>query len=110
VASADPPSSAIPQYGELSGKVHSGSTMRRTRRTSIHRSSYQYLLTRLRKARLESGFTQVEVARKLGRPNSYVSKCELGERRIDPIDLQEFAALYGKSFRYFLPPDASPRA
>jgi hypothetical protein len=49
--------------------------------------------------------TQVEVAAKLGRPTSYVSKCELGERRIDPIDLKEFATLYKRSFAYFLPKD-----
>ena len=29
---------------------------------------------------------------------------ELGERRIDPIELQTFAALYRKRLGYFLPP------
>jgi transcriptional regulator with XRE-family HTH domain len=77
--------------------------MGRTRGGAIHRTTYQFLLSRLRKARLAAGLTQVEVARKLARPTSYVSKCELGERRIDPIDLQEFAALYKKPYHYFLP-------
>ena len=54
--------------------------------------------------------TQVQVARALGRPNSYVSKCELGERRIDPIDLWEFASLYGKPVLYFLPSALSGRS
>jgi len=46
--------------------------------------------------------TQVEVARALGRTQAFVSKCELGERRIDPLDLQDFAALYRKPFEFFL--------
>ena len=73
------------------------------RRPSIHRTAYQFLLRRLRTARLDAGMTQVEVARALKRPISYVSKCELGERRIDPVDLQEFATLYQKPLTYFLP-------
>ena len=44
-------------------------------------------------ARREAKFTQEEAGRRLGRRKSYVSKCELAERRIDPIDLQEFAIL-----------------
>lgn len=74
------------------------------RRSAVYRAEYQYLLKRLRKARLEAGLTQVQVARALGRPQSYVTKCELGERRMDPIDLQRFATLYSKPFSYFLPP------
>ena len=62
------------------------------------------MLKRLREARLAAGMTQVEVAKALGRPQSFVTKCELGERRIDPIELQTFAALYRKRLSYFLPP------
>jgi transcriptional regulator with XRE-family HTH domain len=78
--------------------------MARGRRHSpIYRSDYQEMIRRVREARLEAGLTQKEVAAALGRPLSYVSKCELGERRIDPVDLKEFADLYGKSFEYFFP-------
>ncbi|MGH2367198.1 MAG: helix-turn-helix domain-containing protein [Chloroflexota bacterium] len=72
------------------------------RRSAVHGAGYQYLLRRLREARLRAGLTQVEVAKALGRHQSYVTKCELGERRIDPIDLQRFAKLYRKPFSYFL--------
>jgi transcriptional regulator with XRE-family HTH domain len=82
-------------------------SMGRTRAAAIHRTAYQFLLARLRTARLAANLTQVEVAETLNRPKSYVSKCELGERRIDPIDLQEFAALYGKPLSYFLPRGAA---
>jgi transcriptional regulator with XRE-family HTH domain len=54
------------------------------------------MLTQLRRARKEAGLTQVDVARALHRTQAFVSKCELGERRIDPVDLQDFAVLYRK--------------
>ncbi len=62
------------------------------------------MLKRLRKARLDAGFTQVEVARVLRKPQSYVTKCELGDRRVDPIELQASAKLYRRPISYFLPP------
>lgn len=51
------------------------------------------MLLRLRAARKQAGMTQVQVARALQRTQAFVSKCELGERRIDLVDLQDFAAL-----------------
>jgi hypothetical protein len=38
----------------------------------------------------------MEVAGRLGRPQSFVSKCESGERRVDVVELVEFSRLYGK--------------
>jgi len=76
-----------------------------SRRPSVvHTSDYQYLLKRLRQARVKAGLTQVQVAKALGRQQSFVTKSELGERRIDAIDLQRFARLYHKPVSYFLPP------
>jgi len=69
---------------------------------SLHSERYKHLLARLREARRQVGLTQVEVARRLRRPQSYVSKCESGERRIDVIELAEFANLYGKSIEFFV--------
>ena len=40
-------------------------------------------------ARLENALTQSQVAGRLGRPQSYVSKYESGERRLDVIELIE---------------------
>lgn len=73
------------------------------RRSAVHSAEYRYLLKRLREARLKAGLTQVEVARALGRPQSYVTKSELGERRLDPVDLKRFAKLYGRPLSFFLP-------
>jgi transcriptional regulator with XRE-family HTH domain len=60
-------------------------------------------LTRLKAARRAAGLTQADTARALDQPQSYVSKCESGERRIDPVELEQFAKLYRKPLSYFLP-------
>ena len=70
---------------------------------SLHSEAYQEFLKRLRQAREDAGLTQLEVAGRLGRPQSFVSKCESGERRVDVIELAWFAELYGKRVDYFVP-------
>ena len=70
-------------------------------RAAYHRR-YRVFLERLRQARHDAHLTQVHVAGKLGRRQSFVSKCESGERRIDVVELQEFARLYGKSLEFFI--------
>jgi transcriptional regulator with XRE-family HTH domain len=64
---------------------------------------YQQFLERLRAARRRMGLTQVEVAQRLGKPQSYVSKCESGERRVDIIEVAAYASLYGISIEDLLP-------
>jgi len=63
---------------------------------------YRLLLKRLRQARLDAGLTQSQVANRLGRRQSYVSKCESGERRVDAVELLRFAKAYRKPLFYFL--------
>ena len=60
------------------------------------------LLEKLRSARLEAGLTQVEASKKLKKPQSYLSKIERGERKIEAIELGDFAKLYNKSLDYFI--------
>lgn len=57
---------------------------------------------RLRVARQEARLTQVQVAKKIGRPQSHVSNIESGQQRVDVIELKRFAKLYGKDVNYFL--------
>jgi transcriptional regulator with XRE-family HTH domain len=68
---------------------------------ATYRSRYRQFLEKLRRARQEAGLTQVEVATRLRRPQSFVSKCESGERRVDIVELQEFAHLYQKPMTFF---------
>ena len=54
------------------------------------------------KARLEANLTQVEASNKLKRPQSYISKAEAGEQRLDIVEIKKFATLYKKDINYFL--------
>lgn len=67
----------------------------------VYNPEYRAILRMVKEARREAGMTQVEVARALGRPDSYVSKCERGDRRIDVEELAEFARVYDKPIDYF---------
>ena len=63
---------------------------------------YQKFLQQLVQARKEAKLTQKEVAKILQKPQSFISKCEKGERRVDALELQRFAEIYEKSLYYFL--------
>lgn len=52
-------------------------------------SRQQKLQELLRETRNKSGLTQVELAERLGVHQSYVSKYESGERRLDILELQD---------------------
>ena len=49
---------------------------------TIYSKEYKFVLSQLRNARIASGLTQKEVAKLIGKPQSYISKCESGERRL----------------------------
>jgi transcriptional regulator with XRE-family HTH domain len=67
------------------------------------------LLKRLRQARHDAGLTQAEVAKALGTTQGYVSKCEQGERRVDAVELSDFAQVYGAPVDSLLPLSPAPR-
>lgn len=67
--------------------------MARSLRTPGHRALMQVLIA----SRKEAGLTQQELANRLGRPQSYIAKVEGGERRLDVIELIEWAAEIGKT-------------
>lgn len=64
-------------------------------------AQYEGFRRRLRAARKDAGLTQVAASRRLGRPQSYVSKCENGERRVDAVELRAFARAYGVPVGFF---------
>lgn len=69
---------------------------------TIYSHEYKYLVERLKKARLDSNLDQNKVAKLLERSQSYISKVESGQRRIDIIQLKEFGKIYKKELDYFI--------
>ncbi len=69
---------------------------------SIYTTAQKRMVDRLKKARLEAGLEQVEVAKLLGKTQPYVSLIENGQRRLDVIQLTEFARIYKKPVEFFL--------
>jgi len=72
---------------------------------SIYSNEYKQVTARLKKARADSGITQTQIAEKLKKPQSYISKIESGERRIDVAELKKIADLYDKKINYFIGED-----
>lgn len=68
---------------------------------TIYSERHKTIVARLRQARIEAGFKQVDAAKKLRKQQSYVSRCESGEHRLDVVELEAFAHLYGKSLAFF---------
>lgn len=68
---------------------------------TIYTSEYKEIIERLRKARIEKGLTQLEVSNKLKRGQSFVSKIERRQRRLDVLEMKELASIYGLSVSKF---------
>ncbi len=69
---------------------------------TIHLKEYKQIVEKLKTARKQAKITQKTAALKLKKPQSYISKVEAGEQRIDIIELKEFAKLYKKDLNYFI--------
>jgi transcriptional regulator with XRE-family HTH domain len=67
---------------------------RRHRRNTRFSGRYLRFLKLLREARLNAGLTQSQTAKRIGQPQSFVAKCEAGERRVDIIELIAFCRTY----------------
>jgi transcriptional regulator with XRE-family HTH domain len=60
------------------------------------------LLSLLRQVRTEAGLTQEQVAKTLGRPQSFIAKYELGERRLDVLELRRVCEALGVTLPDFI--------
>ncbi len=60
---------------------------------SLHVESYKALLNWLSSKRLLAGITQQQLSKQLGRPQSFVSKYENAERRLDFIETVEICSV-----------------
>lgn len=70
---------------------------------TIHDHSYVELLANLRRERMASSISQTELSQKLSKPQSFISKIECGERRLDVIELLKICAILGVKFRDVVP-------
>lgn len=71
-------------------------------RRAIHRTEYEYFRALLFQVRESAGVTQVQLAEKLQKPQSFVSKCERGERRVDFTEFLEIADALGLDLDQFV--------
>jgi transcriptional regulator with XRE-family HTH domain len=69
---------------------------------SIYSNEYKYVVKRIQEARSDADLTQIDVAQKLKKPQSYISKIERGERRVDIAELSVLAKIYEKPLGYFV--------
>src|SRR6266568_3823809 len=69
---------------------------------SPHLDSYRLFLRMLRELRHENGVTQEALADLLGKPQSYVSKYELGERQLDIVETLEICRALNTDFVVFV--------
>lgn len=70
---------------------------------SIRDQRYIEVVALVRKAREKSGRTQGEIAQALGQPQSYISKVETCERRIDIIELMQLCRVVGVTLAEVIP-------
>lgn len=69
---------------------------------STHKSEYKKVLKQLILARKEAEITQQDLARILKTPQSFVSKYENGERRLDIIEFIEICSILRVDYRKLL--------
>ena len=69
---------------------------------SLFTKKYDRFRELLTEARKKSGLTQKELAEKISRPQSFVSKYERGERRLDVVEFLEISKILGISPAKFL--------
>lgn len=69
---------------------------------SLHTDSHKILLEQLVQMRLAVGMRQQDLAIRLDVPQSFVSKYETGERRLDLIELRTICQAMGVSMQSFI--------
>lgn len=69
---------------------------------STFTNEYAVFRDLLRELRTDSGFTQVQLSETLGMPQSFVSKYETGERRLDMIEVRAVCTSLGITLSTFV--------
>jgi transcriptional regulator with XRE-family HTH domain len=56
----------------------------------LERQKYELLRSELKNARLQAKLLQADLAKKLKKPQSYISKVESGERNLDVVEFSSY--------------------
>jgi transcriptional regulator with XRE-family HTH domain len=68
----------------------------------LYDTKHKSLVEKLKIARTEANISQEELAKKLSKTQSFVSKLENGQVKVDAILLKELADIYKKGVEFFL--------
>ena len=68
----------------------------------IYSEDQKHLVKQLKAARKSLGLSQSQVAKKIGKTQSYISKIESGQSKIDIFQLKEFSLLYKRPLNFFV--------
>jgi len=68
----------------------------------IYSKEHKYIVEQLKKARESASLSQAEAAKILHKTQSYISKIESGQRKIDIVQLKEFVKIYKKNLDFFI--------
>ena len=71
-------------------------------RKSIHTADQELLQALLKDLRVEAGLRQVDLAERLGTAQSFISKYEAGERRLDLLEIRTVCHALGVTIRDFV--------
>lgn len=69
---------------------------------SIYSAEQEKFRSLLRQTRTEAGITQVDLAKRIRRPQSFIAKIEAGERRLDVIELRQVCQALGITLPEFV--------
>jgi transcriptional regulator with XRE-family HTH domain len=69
---------------------------------TISSNEYALFIEHLKEVRMKAGLTQAQLAERLGETQSFVSKCERGERRLDVVEVRAFCLALGVPFPAFV--------
>ena len=69
---------------------------------SLYSKDQTNLANKLKEAREKAKLDQKAIAKLLGKTQSYISKVESGQRRVDVIELQEFSRIYKQKLSFFV--------
>jgi transcriptional regulator with XRE-family HTH domain len=76
-------------------------SMRRSS-TAHHGAQRKHVVEILKQLRTDAGLRQLDLAGRLSRPQSFVSKYELGERQLNIIEIREICNALGISLHRFV--------